>query len=234
MESKVVIVTGGANGIGAAIAKAYVAEKYQVVIADYVQPKEISENALFIQTDMKNPADVESLVQKVITAFGRIDIVINNAGRFIVKSPLQLEVEEWDDIIQTNLRGAFLCTREAAKYMNGGSIIMIASTRAIQSEPNTEAYAASKGGLVALTHAFASSLSEKRITVNCISPGWIETGDYDALREVDHNQHFSKRVGKPEDIARACLYLTDEQNDFVTGAHIIIDGGMTRNMIYEP
>jgi len=111
--------------------------------------------------------------------------------------------------------------------------VNIASTRAIMSEPNSEAYAASKGGIVALTHALAASFSEYRITVNAISPGWIETGDYSKLRKIDHEQHLSKRVGKPDDIARACLYLTAKENDFVTGVNLIVDGGMTRKMIYE-
>jgi hypothetical protein len=101
------------------------------------------------------------------------------------------------------------------------------------SEPNSEAYAATKAGILGLTHALAASLSEARITVNAISPGWIETKHYDSLKPIDHDQHFSKRVGTPEDIARACLYLTDPKNDFVTGINLVIDGGMTRKMIYE-
>ncbi|HOP73043.1 MAG TPA: SDR family oxidoreductase, partial [Thermoclostridium caenicola] len=110
--------------------------------------------------------------------------------------------------------------------------VNIASTRALMSEPNWEAYAATKGGIVALTHALAASLGKDRITVNAISPGWIETGDYTRLRPADHEQHLSGRVGKPEDIARACLYLTDKANDFVTGINLVVDGGMTRKMIY--
>jgi NAD(P)-dependent dehydrogenase (short-subunit alcohol dehydrogenase family) len=119
------------------------------------------------------------------------------------------------------------------KQETGGSIVNIASTRAIMSEPNSEAYAATKGGIVAITHALATSLSEHHITVNAISPGWIETGDYNKLRDIDHEQHLSGRVGKPSDIAKACLYLTDPQNDFVTGINLVVDGGMTRKMIYE-
>lgn len=101
------------------------------------------------------------------------------------------------------------------------------------SEPNSEGYAATKGGIVAITHALAASLSNDRITVNAISPGWIHTGDYSQLTTIDHDQHFSKRVGTPEDIARACLYLTAKENDFVTGINLVVDGGMTRKMIYE-
>ena len=178
-------------------------------------------------------ADVQSLMAQVVKQFGKIDIVINNAGKFMVKPPAELDLDVWDDIINTNLRSVFLCSREAANYMQGGAIVSLASTRAFQSEPYTEAYAASKGGIVALTHALAGSFAEKNITVNCISPGWIETGDYEALREIDHAQHLSNRVGKPEDIARACLYLTHPENNFITGTDLTIDGGMTKKMIYE-
>lgn len=120
------------------------------------------------------------------------------------------------------------------KEHGGGSIVNIASTRAFMSEADSEAYAASKGGIVALTHALAASFAPDNIRVNCISPGWIETGDYGKLRDQDHKQHFSGRVGKPEDIARACLYLTSQGNEFINGTNLIIDGGMIRKMIYEP
>jgi NAD(P)-dependent dehydrogenase (short-subunit alcohol dehydrogenase family) len=113
------------------------------------------------------------------------------------------------------------------------SIINLSSTRALMSEPNSEAYAATKGGIISLTHALAASFSKDNITVNSISPGWIETGNYQALRQSDHEQHFSNRVGEPLDIARACLYLSDEKNNFVNGTNLVIDGGMTRKMIYE-
>lgn len=169
--------------------------------------------------------------------YGRIEILINNAGVSRWKSPYEITVAEWDEIININLRGVFLCAREAAKVMRkhgGGAIVNIASTRAIMSEPDSEAYAASKGGIVALTHALAVSLGRDKIRVNAVSPGWIELGDYAQLREIDHLQHPAGRVGKPEDIARACLFLTAERNDFITGANLVIDGGMTRKMIYEP
>ncbi|PAM96137.1 oxidoreductase, partial [Flavobacterium sp. IR1] len=157
--------------------------------------------------------------------FERIDILINNAGVSSFKSPFDLDVSEWDDVIHTNLRSVFIFTKEAAKVMQQnkyGAIVNIASTRATMSEPNSEAYAASKGGIISLTHAFAASLQDSGIRVNAISPGWIHTGDAGELREVDHNQHFSKRVGVPEDIARACLFLTLKENSFITGENIVI------------
>lgn len=243
---KVVIVTGAGRGIGRAVATSFAEEGARVVIAEKDPAtgqdvmRDISAGGgetIFIRTDISIPEQVSLMVGKTVEKFGRIDILVNNAGFGIWKSPLDLSVEEWDDVINTNLRGAFLCAREAARFMKdqgGGSIINIASTRAFMSEAGSEAYAASKGGVVALTHALAASLAQYRIRVNCISPGWIETGDYSSLREADHLQHFSGRVGRPEDIARACLFLSGEGNDFISGENLIIDGGMTRKMIYLP
>jgi NAD(P)-dependent dehydrogenase (short-subunit alcohol dehydrogenase family) len=119
------------------------------------------------------------------------------------------------------------------KKNSGGCIVNIASTRALMSEANTFAYSASKGGILSLTHSLAVSLGPDKIRVNAISPGWIETGDYHSLSETDHSQHPAGRVGKPADIVKACFYLTDPDNDFVTGTNIVVDGGMTRKMIYE-
>ena len=242
VQAQVVIVTGASQGIGRGIAEAYIANGAQVVLADVNEKlgKEISEQlvgSLFIKTDVRKESDIKKLMKETVKQFGRIDIIINNAGKSEFKDLFDLSLDEWDDVINTNLRSVFLCSREAAVYMrkqeSGGSIVNIASTRAIMSEPNSEAYAATKGGIVAMTHALATSLSEHRITVNAISPGWIETEAYNDLREIDHEQHLSRRVGKPSDIAKACMYLTDPQNDFVTGINLVVDGGMTRKMIYE-
>jgi NAD(P)-dependent dehydrogenase (short-subunit alcohol dehydrogenase family) len=194
-------------------------------------------SATFIETDVSRPEYINELFRRTLEISGTLDVLVNNTGISIWKSPYDLTVEEWDLIINTNLRSSFLCSREAAKIMRhhgGGSIINISSTRAFMSESNSEAYAATKGGILALTHAMAASFAKDHIRVNCISPGWIETGDYGRLKESDHLQHLSGRVGKPSDIARACLYLTEEGNDFINGTNIIIDGGMTRKMIYEP
>lgn len=241
-KDKVVIVTGGANGIGREVAKQYAAQKAKVVVADLDDQgdqvgSELGDNALFLKTDVRKEEDVKRLVKETVDRFGRIDILINNAGVSRWKSPLELTIEEWDDVININLRGYFLCAREVAKAMkkndNGGAIVNMASTRAIMSEIHSEAYAASKGGVLGLTHALAASLSSNQITVNAISPGWIETGDYQELREIDHEQHWSKRVGTPSDVARACLFLTNPDNSFINGENLVIDGGMTRKMIYE-
>jgi len=245
-RNKVVVVTGAGKGIGRAIALAYATEGAVVVIAE-INAETGSEteklipagggSASFIQADISRPEDIRRLFTVTEEQYGRVDILVNNAGFGKWKSPYELTVDEWDEVINTNLRGAFFCAREAARIMKqhgGGSIINIASTRAFMSEPGSEAYAASKGGMTALTHAMAASFSPDNIRVNCISPGWIETGDYSRLREADHTQHFSGRVGKPDDIARVCLFLSSEENSFINGENIIVDGGMTRKMIYEP
>jgi NAD(P)-dependent dehydrogenase (short-subunit alcohol dehydrogenase family) len=244
--NKVVIVTGAANGIGRGIASAYAEKGATVLLADVEEAKgkqtesalkQTGGEVLFVKTDVRSESDIINLMETAKRTYGRIDVLINNAGKGLFKSVYEVTVEEWDDIIHTNLRSVFLCSREAAKFMRdneeGGTIVNIASTRAIMSEPNSEGYAATKGGICAITHALAASLSEDRITVNAISPGWIHTGDYSQLTPIDHEQHFSKRVGKPDDIARACLYLSAKENDFVTGINLVIDGGMTRKMIYE-
>jgi NAD(P)-dependent dehydrogenase (short-subunit alcohol dehydrogenase family) len=244
--NKVVVVTGAAQGIGRGIAAAYAENGAKVLIADIeeaagkrteLELKQMGADVLYVKTDVRSEGDIINLMETAEKTYGRIDVLINNAGKGLFKSLYEVTVEEWDDIIQTNLRSVFLCSREAAKYIRenkeGGAIVNIASTRALMSEPNSEGYAATKGGIVAITHALASSLCNDKITVNAISPGWIHTGDYSQLTDIDHNQHFSKRVGKSDDIARACLYLTAKENNFVTGINLVIDGGMTKKMIYE-
>lgn len=244
-SNRVVIVTGGAAGIGQEVASQYAINGAKVVIADIDELGEQTAEQIrrkggevnFVKTDVRKPEQIIRLMELTYQTYGAIHILINNAGKGLFKSPYDVTVEEWDDIIHTNLRSVFLCSREAAKYMrkngDGGSIVNMASTRALMSEPNSESYAATKGGIVAITHALAASLSVDQITVNAISPGWIHTGDYSQLTPIDHEQHFSKRVGKPSDIAKACLYLTDKENNFVTGINLVVDGGMTRKMIYE-
>lgn len=206
-KGKTVIVTGGASGIGKSIAESFARKEANVVIADIDEMKgkkleehfnQMGMNSLFIKTDVKNETEIKELITKSFEAFGSIDILINNAGISKFHSFFDLSVEMWEEVINTNLRSVFLCSREGAKLMKQGScIINLSSTRAVMSESGTEAYSASKGGIASITHAMASTLAEKGIRVNCISPGWIEIGDYEGLREIDHKQHFSNRVGNP-------------------------------------
>lgn len=248
-DKPVVFITGGGQGIGKATAHAFLTAGYRAVIVDvdraageetateYSGFGEIS----FIQTDVADEKQVITAIDQTTTLHGRIDVLINNAGIAINKPIEELNIDEWRTVISVNLDGAFLCSKYAAPSLkaSGGSIVNIASTRALMSEPHTEAYSASKGGLVALTHALALSLAP-RVRVNCISPGWIDVtawkkrADRTAaiLSEEDHRQHPAGRVGQPEDIARLALFLADPGNGFITGQNFVVDGGMTKKMIY--
>lgn len=242
-ENKTIIVTGGANGIGKSIVHAFAKASANVIIADSdvnngkAMEEELlasGKNICFVETDVKKEEDIRRLVEFSIQKYGRVDILINNAGISKFIPFFDMSVADWDYIINTNLRSVFLCAKEAARYMKteGGAIINIASTRAFMSEPNTEGYAASKGGMIALTHSLAATLSPYHIRVNSISPGWIHTSNVNELTEEDKKQHWSNRVGVPEDIARVCLFLANPNNDFINGENITVDGGMTKKMIY--
>jgi NAD(P)-dependent dehydrogenase (short-subunit alcohol dehydrogenase family) len=237
----VALVTGGANGIGRAIARDLLAKGWRLGIVDLPQSRlnrvfsKPARNIVLVEGDVGLEPTAAGAVGAVIERFGRLDALVSNAGIMIRKPLRRLSLAEWYRVIDTNLTAAFLFARAAEKPLRkaGGAIVTIASTRALMSEPNTESYAASKGGIVALTHALAISLGPD-IRVNCVSPGWIETKDYGALRRKDHAQHPVGRVGKPQDIAETVAWLLDgERSGFVTGANFVVDGGMTRKMIYE-
>ncbi|MBX0356684.1 SDR family NAD(P)-dependent oxidoreductase [Halobacillus sp. Nhm2S1] len=237
-QNETVLITGVAKGIGRGLATAYAEEGYRVIGCDVNEEKgrETMESVdgLFLRCDVSDPKQVETLFQNIREPFS---ILINNAGVSEFKSMFELDVNEWDHVLNTNLRSCFLFAKYAAERWKQedipGRIVNIASTRAFMSEPDSEAYAASKGGIFALTHAMAASLSPYNIRVNSISPGWIHTGDPDDLRDKDHHQHLSNRAGTVKDVAKACFYLTDRENGFVNGENVTLDGGMTRKMIYE-
>ena len=237
----VAIVTGGAKGIGRAVAAYLLEQKWRVCVVDLkgsgarrAFPAR-RRDVVLIEGDVGHEDTARRAVGEALARFGRLDAVISNAGVMVRKPLRRLSLAEWRHVIDTNLTAAFLFARaaEPALRKSKGAFVTVASTRALMSESDTESYAASKGGIVALTHALAVSLGPD-IRVNCVSPGWIETVDYGALRRKDHAQHPVGRVGKPKDIAEAVAWLLDrERSGFVTGANIVIDGGMTRKMIYE-
>ncbi|MFA5516083.1 MAG: glucose 1-dehydrogenase [Desulfuromonadales bacterium] len=249
LQGKTAIVTGGGQGIGKGIARRFLQEGARLIIAE--QDAEAGELAVrelaalgevhFVGVDVGEAADIDNLAAEARQLFGALDILVNNAGIMIRKPLTELTLAEWNRVLAVNLTGAFLCARALAPALrqNGGVIVNIASTRARMSEPDTEAYAASKGGLVALTHALALTLGPE-IRVNCISPGWIDVSAWhkegaagrETLSAADHRQHPAGRVGAPEDVAALALYLASPASGFVTGQDFVVDGGMTRKMIY--
>jgi NAD(P)-dependent dehydrogenase (short-subunit alcohol dehydrogenase family) len=237
----VVLITGGARGIGRAIAVKLMASGWRAGIVDLPASglgktyRTANRNTMLIEGDVADEESTARAVRTVVDRFGRLDALVSNAGVMIRKPLKQLTLAEWRLVIDTNLTATFLLVRAAEQALRAskGAIVTIASTRAFMSEPNTESYSASKGGLVALAHALASSLAPD-LRVNCVSPGWIATGDYGELREKDHRQHPAGRVGKPEDVAEIVAWPLDrDRAGFATGANFIVDGGMTRKMIYE-
>ncbi|RMD77353.1 MAG: SDR family oxidoreductase [Lentisphaerae bacterium] len=250
-EKRVAIVTGGGRGIGRAVAADLLEHGYRIAVFE-VNPDLLSRlNELFaaypdaflgIGCDVGNAEDVKASVAQVLATWGRIDVLVNNAAISVNKPLSKLTLEEWENVLRINLTGPMLMARECetALRANRGVIINLGSTRAYMSEPNTEAYSASKGGIVALTHALAVSLGPD-VRVNCICPGWIDTRQWresekepQPLREIDHAQHPAGRVGRPEDIAAMVRFLISEDAGFITGMSYVVDGGMTIRMYYEP
>jgi NAD(P)-dependent dehydrogenase (short-subunit alcohol dehydrogenase family) len=237
---RVVLITGAAHGIGRATARQLLDEGWLVGACDVSSPDlsrafgKQARRVVTIAGDVGDDTTAKRAVDQTIERFGQLDGIVSNAGIMIRKPIRQLTIEEWRRVLDVNLTAAFLLAKAAEKALRQtkGAFVSIASTRAEMSEPSTEAYSATKGGLVALTHALAMSLAPVR--VNCVSPGWIATKDYDKLRRKDHAQHPAGRVGRPEDIAEVVAWLLDGQRSgFVTGANFTIDGGMTKKMIYE-
>jgi NAD(P)-dependent dehydrogenase (short-subunit alcohol dehydrogenase family) len=246
---KVAIVTGSGQGIGRCIAELFASRGASVVIAenDPARGKHAlgivssKGRAILTDTDVADEASIRKMVEAAVNSFGHVDFLINNAAISAGSKPTELARERWDRVLAVNLTGPFLAAKHAATHIASrkGAIINIASTRAFMSEANTEAYSASKGGIVALTHSLAASLGPD-VRVNCIAPGWIDTVDYRPeprpadykLSDADHAQHPAGRVGRPEDIAEMVLYLCSPAATFITGQTFVIDGGMTRKMIY--
>ncbi|HKS11454.1 MAG TPA: SDR family oxidoreductase [Pseudomonas sp.] len=245
-NGRVALVTGAARGIGLGIAAWLISEGWQVVLTDLDRArgtkvaKALGDNAWFVGMDVADEAQVINAVAQVLGQFGRLDALVCNAA---VANPHNgtlesLSLAHWNRVLAVNLGGPMLLAKHCAPYLraHGGAIVNLTSTRASQSEPDTEAYAASKGGLLALTHALAISLGPE-IRVNAVSPGWIDARDpserrAEPLSDEDHAQHPAGRVGTVEDVAAMVAWLVSRQAGFVTGQEFVVDGGMTRKMIY--
>jgi NAD(P)-dependent dehydrogenase (short-subunit alcohol dehydrogenase family) len=250
-SGRVALVTGAGKGIGRAIAARLLDEGAKVALVEVDRRAgEDAEEELAargpVQLHIADIADehaVNRAVEDTVRWAGDLDVVVNDAAAFLGwQVPVEeLSLADWRRMLDVNLTGTLLVSRAAIPHLRkrSGSIVNLTSTRAQMSEPNTEAYATTKGGLVALTHALAISLGPA-IRVNAIAPGWIATDAWNprydrrepSLRPVDHAQHPVGRVGKPEDVAALAAYLASGEAGFVTGQVFTIDGGMTRKMIY--
>ncbi|GAB4821152.1 hypothetical protein N2152v2_008198 [Parachlorella kessleri] len=251
LPRRLAVITGTArvHGIGRSCARAFVRAGFSVLGVDVSKADEADEDHGFqeryrhVVVDISNPAEVAFLPKALHKHFGDhhilVDCLVNNAGIADPHLPQDGDViDRWRQVIDVNLTGkpagrrAFVVTQTLLPHLApGASIIHISSTRAVQSEPHTEAYAAAKAGLLGLTHAQAVSLAGKA-RVNAVLPGWIDTlGDPASLRQVDHDWHAVGRVGVPQDIAEACLFLADSsKSGFITGQHFAVCGGTTIQM----
>ncbi len=252
LKGKFCIVTGGAQGIGKGICRHLLQLGMGVAIFDndadagFETLEELGDlgDLQFFHADVGSESDMREAVGKTLEHFGALHALINNAGiaNPLIKKAEELELAYWEKIIRINLTGVFLAAKHCIPHLKttGGSIVNVSSTRALQSEPDGEAYAASKGGVLALTHALAISLSGK-VRVNCISPGWIDTSKNkkssipkgNEPTTEDHEQHPCGRAGEPADIAHLVEFLiSPEKSGFITAQNFIVDGGMTKKMIY--
>jgi NAD(P)-dependent dehydrogenase (short-subunit alcohol dehydrogenase family) len=232
LQTKVAIVTGAARGIGRGIADEFIEQGAKVVYADLTEPENLpAENAHFITCDVSNAKQVSALIQQATEKFGGLDILVNNAGIYPFKSFLEMSEADWDKVIDINLKSVFLCSQAAVKVMPaGGKIVSVSSIAAFVGFVGLTHYCASKGGINALTRAMALELAAKKINVNAVAPGAIETPGAKASADTTKKTIAAipwGRQGQPQDIANAAVFLASAEADYITGQTIIVDGGWT-------
>ena len=250
LTGKVAIITGGNQGIGKGIARGLARAGADIVIAarntarsaeaaDEIK-KEFGVRVLGVPTDIRQPESIADMVKKVESDFGKIDILVNNAGTHIRKMPQEFTVDEWEEVIDTNLRGTFLCCQAVylAMKKNGGKFINVGSMTSIIGSLKTLPYASSKGGILQLTRSLAVAWAPDNIQVNVLLPGWIDTPltagsrrDFPGL-----NEHVTKRTpagrwGKPEDFEGIVILLASRASDFITGIYVLVDGGYAQSTL---
>ncbi len=242
-EKKVAIITGGSRGIGKEIAKKFAKENYNLVI-NYVSEKTNTEElkkefealgaeVLFIKTNVTSYEECEKMAKDAINQFGKIDVLVNNAGVTKDSLLLRMKEEDFDTVINVNLKGTFNVTKACIPYMmkkKSGKIVNISSVVGISGNSGQANYAASKAGIIGFTKSVAKELASRNILANCVAPGYIATdmtnGLSDAVKESINNQIPLKRVGMPEEVAKAVYFLAGEENSYITGQVLNVDGGM--------
>jgi NAD(P)-dependent dehydrogenase (short-subunit alcohol dehydrogenase family) len=250
-KDKVVIVTGAAKGIGWGIAKVFSQEGAKVVVVDWDEPnglktteelRQAGGEAIFVHCDVSQDDQVVAMIDKTMQVYGRIDVLVNNAGVGVYKSITDASIADWDLAMGVNLKGQFLCSRYTIPHMQAqgkGVIINISSVHAFQTVNGVAPYATSKGGVYALTHAMAIDLGPT-IRVNAIAPGWVMTPLIQSIfdsyadpaaqqKEVERRQ-VMKRIGRPEDIGYAAAFLASDEASFITGTQLFVDGGLTAQL----
>ncbi len=249
-SGKSVLVTGGGSGIGLATALAFAREGARVVVADVSEERgreavaagRAQETELvFLRGDVSRESDAASLVAGTVGAFGRLDVLFNNAGILIEAPVHEMTEADWDRILAINLKGSFLMAKHALRAMlhqGGGIIVNTASVNALVGDPDEAAYCATKAGVALLTKSMALAYAKDHIRVNAVCPGWTETPMF--KQEADHRsvslsdyrvyaaaQHPMGRIGRPEEIAQVVLFLASDESSYMTGALVVADGGYT-------
>lgn len=242
---KTVLITGGSRGIGKAVAMKFAENGYKIII-NYVSDKTDTEqlkkellqagaaDILLIKADVSNSEDVKNMVKETIEKFEKIDVLVNNAGITKDNLLMRMSEEEFDKVIQINLKGTYLVTKEVTRYMmkkKKGSIVNLASVVGVAGNAGQCNYAASKAGIIGLTKSVAKELASRNIRANAVAPGFIETDMTavlgDNLKENIYNQIPLKRMGKAKEVANLVYFLGTEESSYITGQVISVDGGMT-------
>ncbi|MFW5790144.1 MAG: 3-oxoacyl-ACP reductase FabG [Bacillota bacterium] len=241
LKEKVAIVTGGASGIGKGVAELFIEEGAKVVVADYdvekgeKTAKELNEKgeALFVQVDVSDTEAAEAMVEKTVEEFGKVDILINNAGVTADGFLSKMSEDAWDKVIDVNLKGVFNCSKFAAQKMmetDGGVILNASSVVGLYGNVGQTNYAASKFGVIGLTKTWAKELAGKGVRVNCVAPGFTKTEMIEAVPEKILDKMKKKtpvgRLGEVEDIANAYLFLASDDASYINGAVLPVDGGL--------
>lgn len=243
LSEKVALVTGGSRGLGRAIAIELASHGANVIV-NYAGNKEkakevveeikqLGRKSFKVQADVANEQEVKDMVKQVTTEFGRLDILVNNAGITKDNLLMRMKEDEFDQVINTNLKGVFLCTKTVTRQMmrqRSGKIINVASIVGVRGNPGQANYVAAKAGVIGLTKTTAQELASRNILVNAVAPGFISTDMTDVLTEEQREAILSMvplaRLGKPEDVANVVRFLASSDSDYITGQTIHIDGGM--------